>query len=215
MFSTATSLSCDAVESQCRVYLQKWVCEHFGEHGQIHPNYAYPRKKLKTNHYIPHGQHLFVCFEASVDDIYREAPYGSFFKHPQLSKGTSVQGHMTPHGVFYNQQSDVRSQARVFVTSKVFLHFLYRTELLVSLGCWLVTETFTFTLRGATPTRSRRGDYLIMALFPPSYLPKCCRYEHDGKYLYSWVTCVVYNVWHTFTKNRDLFLIFKTRKWET
>lgn len=43
-----------------------------------------------------------------------------------------MQGHVTPHGVFYNQQSDVRSQARVFVTSKVFLHFLYRTELLVS-----------------------------------------------------------------------------------
>lgn len=87
MFSTATSLSCDAVESQCRVYLQKWVCEHFGEHGQIHPNYAYPRKKLKTNHYIPHGQHLFVCFEASVDDIYREAPYGSFLNTLNCQKG--------------------------------------------------------------------------------------------------------------------------------
>ena len=27
--------------------------------------------------------------------------------------------------------------------------------------------------------------------------------------------CVVYNVWHTFAKNWDLFLIFKTRKRET
>lgn len=173
------------------------------------------KKKTKNKPLYPTWAASLCVFWSICGRHLQRSSVRFFLKHPQLSKGTSVQGHMTPHGVFYNQQSDVRSQARVFVTSKVFLHFLYRTELLVSLGCWLVTETFTFTLRGATPTRSRRGDYLIMALFSPSYLPKCCRYEHDGKYLYSWVTCVVYNVWHTFTKNRDLFLIFKTRKWET
>lgn len=214
MFSTATSLSCDAVESQCRVYLQKWVCEHFGEHWQIHPNYAYPRKKLKTNHYIPHGQHLFVCFEASVDDIYREAPYGSFLNTLNCQKGLLCRVTWLHMACFTTSRVTWDHKHVSLLHQRCFYIFCIELSSLC-LGCWLVTETFTFTLRGATPTRSRRGDYLIMALFSPSYLPKCCRYEHDGKYLYSWVTCVVYNVWHTFTKNRDLFLIFKTRKWET
>lgn len=102
-----------------------------------------------------------------MDDFYREAPYGSFFKHPQLSKGTSVQRHMTPHDVFYNQQSDVRSQARVFVTSKVFLHFLYRTELLVSRLLVGYRNVYLHSERSNSHSLQNGGLFDNGTFFPP------------------------------------------------
>lgn len=83
----------------------------------------------------------------------------------------------------------------------MFLHFLYRTALLSFLQS--VAETFTFTLRGATvlpPSDSKKGGAFDNGTFFP-HLPKCCRYEHNGKHFTSYDGSVVYNVRHTFTKN--------------
>lgn len=92
--------------------------------------------------------------------------------------------------------------------------FLYRTALLSFLRLAVgLMNLIPLLLKGQTSSFTPKGEHLIKALFP--HLPKCCRYEHNGNYLTSSDRSFVYNVRLTFAKNWDLFLIFKTRKWES
>lgn len=141
-----------------------------------------------------------------MDDIYREAlNYLLFFIQSPQWNGTS--GQITPYCTTSKTAWEHRHMA---LLHRWCFYLLYKTALRSFVGLWqLVSETFTTQRGNRPPSWVQRGAHLIMALFSP-HLLKCCRYEHNGKYLTSKARCVVYKVRHTFTKNWDLFLIFKT-----
>lgn len=108
-------------------------------------------------HYVPRGPHLSVAFEASVDD--RSSLWIS--SHPNLWKGTSVQGLITP----YCTTSKMAWQHKPMALSHrlnvlmVFLHVLYRTALLsflgLAVGWW---NFYLYSERGKCPHILQRGS---------------------------------------------------------
>lgn len=129
-------------------------------------------------HHVPRGPHL--TFQA-VEDNYRETVCVSFAP-PSLVKRDFCAG--SHNSTLYNQQNGMTTQTHGFVTSMMLLHFC------IELHCWASWDLqsgwsnyYLYSERGKRPHLLQRGEHLIMALF--SHLPKCYRYEHNGKYLTS------------------------------
>lgn len=149
--------------SKSSLYLQNWLCASYGAFWdgsiQLCPFYWHITMltfSWSKQHYVPHGLHLLVAFEGSVDD--RSSVW--FLLHPHLWKGTSVQGHITP----YCTTSKVAWQQKPMVllhqwcVNDVFT-FLYRTALLsflgLAVGWW---NLYLYAERGKRPHLLQRGS---------------------------------------------------------
>lgn len=129
-------------------------------------------------HYVPHGLHLLLAFEASVDDIYREALHDSPYT-PTCEMRLLLQGQKTPHCT--TSKMAWRHKHMALLHQRCFYIFVSNCTVELLGTCSLVDETLLW--KRQTSSFTPKLEHLIMALFP--HLPKCCRYEHNGKYLTS------------------------------